>query len=127
MPHHLYLLEDGRGWQIDATGVATATNESAGAVYWLDTEKTFLYFSPMGKIYEGDGWIIKVQGAEHPPVHVHLLHPDGKAIIKLDSTVVNSGVPVKVVHEARCWVAENSELILLEWRKMGNPEKRGEV
>jgi hypothetical protein len=54
----------------------------------------------MGKIFTGDGWIIKVQGAEHPPVHVHLLHPNGKAVLFLDGTLINNGVPAKVVAEA---------------------------
>jgi hypothetical protein len=31
----------------------------------------------MGKIYSGNGWIVKVQGDEHPPVHAHVLHPNG--------------------------------------------------
>jgi hypothetical protein len=35
----------------------------------------------MGKIYFTNGWLIRVQGNEHPPVHVHVLHPNGKALI----------------------------------------------
>ena len=54
----------------------------------------------MGKILTGNGWILKVQWAEHPPVHVHLLHPDGKAVLFLDGTALNSGVPSRVVAEA---------------------------
>ncbi len=30
--------------------------------------KWLLYYPGMGKIYTGDGWIIKVQGNEHQPV-----------------------------------------------------------
>ena len=56
-------------------------------------EKLFLYNSVMGKIYSGDGWLIKVQGDEHPPVHAHVLHPDGKASVSVDGIVKNSGVP----------------------------------
>lgn len=41
----------------------------------------FPWYSRMGKVYAGDGWIIKVQGDEHPPVHIYLLHPDGKAAL----------------------------------------------
>ena len=46
----------------------------------------------MGKIYTENGWLIRVQGNEHPPVHVHVLHPDGKALITLDGDIKNSGV-----------------------------------
>jgi len=78
----------------------------------------------MGMIFTGDGWIIKVQGAEHPPPHVHLLHPNGKAVIFLDGTLINNGVPAKAVAEAVVWVTENAALIVQEWQNMGNPEKR---
>jgi hypothetical protein len=78
----------------------------------------------MGKIYTGNGWIIKVQGAEHPPVHVQVLHPAGKAVLFLDGTVINSGVPARVVVDASTWVADHISLIVQEWLNMGNPEKR---
>lgn len=78
----------------------------------------------MGKIYTGNGWTLKVQGAEHPPVHVHLLHPDGKAVLFLDGTAINSGVPSRIVAEAAAWIANNSSLVMAAWRTMGNPEKR---
>lgn len=78
----------------------------------------------MGKIYTGNGWIIKVQGAEHPPVHVHVLHPDGKAVLFLDGTVINNGVPPRMLADATAWVAVNATTIMQEWQAMGNPEKR---
>ncbi len=78
----------------------------------------------MGKIYTGNGWILKVQGAEHPPMHVHLLHPNGKAVLFLDGSVVNTGVPSRIVAEALLWIAKNSTMVEAEWATMGNPEKR---
>lgn len=78
----------------------------------------------MGKLFTGNGWIIKVQGAEHAPVHVHVLHPNGKAVLFLNGTLVNSGVPARVIADASAWVAENTALIVQEWQNMGNPEKR---
>lgn len=78
----------------------------------------------MGKIYAGNGWIIKVQGAEHPPVHVHVLHPNGKAVLFLDGMVINSGVPARILADAAVWVAANAALVVQEWQAMGNPEKR---
>lgn len=87
-------------------------------------EKYFLYHVCIGKIFTGNGWIIKVQGAEHPPVHVHLLHPNGKAVMFLDGKVANSGVPVRVIAEAQVWIVQNVALVMSEWAAMGNPEKR---
>jgi hypothetical protein len=70
------------------------------------------------------GGYLKVQGAEHPPMHVHLLHPDGKAVLFLDGTAINSGVPSRIVTEAAAWIAANSTIVLAAWLAMGNPEKR---
>lgn len=78
----------------------------------------------MGKVYTGDGWIIKVQGDEHQPVHVHLLHPDGKATIALDGAVQNSGVPDRIIVIASVWVVQNLAIVEAEWAKMNNPKKR---
>jgi hypothetical protein len=33
------------------------------------------------------------QASEHPPVHAHVLHPDGKALVYLSGKTLNSGVP----------------------------------
>lgn len=78
----------------------------------------------MGKIHDGNGWIIKVHGDEHPPVHVHVLHPDGKASIALDGTVQNAGVPTAVIARARAWVSAHPEQIAAEWARMSNPRRR---
>ena len=78
----------------------------------------------MGKIYSDDGWIIKVHGDEHPPVHAYVLHSDGKATISVEGEVVNSGVPAKVVSIAKAWILENRDVLTTEWQKMNNPRKR---
>lgn len=78
----------------------------------------------MGKIFAGDGWIIKVQGDEHPPVHAHVLHANGKASIALDGSVKNSGVPAKVIAAATTWIIENADAVESEWKQMNNPRKR---
>lgn len=78
----------------------------------------------MGKIFAGDGWIIKVQGDEHPPVHAHVLNADGKASIALDGSVKNSGVPAKVIAAATTWIIENADAVESEWKQMNNPRKR---
>jgi hypothetical protein len=78
----------------------------------------------MGKIFTSDGWIIKVQGDDHPPIHAHVLHADGKASIALDGAVKNSGVPAKVIAAATDWIAKNAAAVESEWMKMNNPRKR---
>jgi hypothetical protein len=78
----------------------------------------------MGKLYEQGNWLIKVYGGEHPPVHVHVLHPDGRAVIGLDGGVRNVRVPASVIVAATAWVAANADAIRAEWRLMNNPRAR---
>lgn len=78
----------------------------------------------MGKLHTGDGWLIKVQGDEHPLVHVHVIHTDGKATVALDGSFNNSGVPAKVLIEARRWVENHQDDIRTEWARMNNPRAR---
>lgn len=78
----------------------------------------------MGKLYSDTNWFIRVQGREHPPVHVHVVHPDGKAVIHLDGTDINSGVPASVLKLAKEWVQANEEAICAEWARMDNPATR---
>jgi len=78
----------------------------------------------MGKIYSASNWLIKVQGNEHPPVHVHVLHPDGRASISINGTILNRGVPTNVIRQALEWVLTNTEVILTEWARMNNPPDR---
>jgi len=85
-------------------------------------EKIFLHImGDMGKLYSASNWLIKVQGNEHPPVHVHVLHPDGRAAVGLDGAVINSGVPAKVIADAVAWVLANPDVIRTEWQRMNNP------
>ncbi|MDR2186463.1 MAG: DUF4160 domain-containing protein [Azonexus sp.] len=78
----------------------------------------------MGKIHSAANWLIRVQGHEHPPVHVHILHPDGKAVIYLDGADINSGVPAAILKLAKEWVLANEESIRAEWARMNNPVAR---
>ncbi|OQW89167.1 MAG: hypothetical protein BWK72_04210 [Rhodoferax ferrireducens] len=78
----------------------------------------------MGKIYSGDGWIIKVHCDDHPPIHAHVMHADGKASVAIDGSVINSGVPAKVMAEATRWILDNPAVVEAEWTKMNDPRKR---
>jgi hypothetical protein len=80
----------------------------------------------MGKLYDQGNWLICVQGNEHPPVHVHVLHPDGRAVMGLDGSVLNRGVPAPVIAAAAAWVAANIEAIRAEWERMNNPPIRSQ-
>ena len=71
---------------------------------------------------EIDGSILP--GADDPPVHVHVIHPDGKATIQLDGATTNSGVPGAVLVQAKAWVALNAAAIRAEWDRMNNPSTR---
>ena len=81
----------------------------------------------MGKLHEQGNWLIRVHGNEHPPVHVHVLHPDGRAIIDVDGNVLNQGVPAQVIAAAAVWVAANVDAIRAEWARVGNPPVRSQA
>jgi len=78
----------------------------------------------VGKLYSGEGWIIVVRGNEHPPVHAHVLHPDGKAAVYLSSKVVNAGVPAKTLRAAQIWIEANARHVRRECATMNNPRRR---
>jgi hypothetical protein len=54
----------------------------------------------MGKMHAQSNWLIRVQGNEHPLVHVHVIHPDSRSIVYLDGALINSGVPADVMKAA---------------------------
>ena len=95
--------------------------------YYRDNQKSLnreiisLQSPTWGKIYTENGWLIRVQGNEHPPIHVHVLHSNGKALITLDGNVKNSGVPAKVIKQAVEWIASNQDIIQSDWQRMNNP------
>jgi hypothetical protein len=76
----------------------------------------------MGRLHSAGNWLIRVQGNEHPPVHV--IHPDGKAVVHLDGTVLNRGVPTAVIAQAVAWVTGHAAAIRAEWDRMNNPPTR---
>ncbi len=78
----------------------------------------------MGKLHSAANWFIRVQGNEHPPIHVHVVHPDGKAVVYLDGADINSGVPEMAMKQAKEWVQANQETIRAEWARMNNPPAR---
>lgn len=86
--------------------------------------KQFPYLERLGKVHNGNGWIVKVQANERPPVHAHVLHPDGKATVTLDGVVVNTGVPRAALAAARAWVVAHAEIVEAEWLLMNNPRRR---
>ncbi len=69
----------------------------------------------MGTIYKTGKYTIRVNGFEHPPIHAHVLHTDGKAMVYLNGTVKNSGVPAAVMAEARDWITANTQTVITEW------------
>ena len=81
----------------------------------------------MGKLHARGNWFLKVLGNEHPPVHVHVIHPDGKAQVFLDGrVVVGKRVPDAVIGHAVAWVAAHQAEIRAEWERMDNPQDRGQ-
>ena len=69
----------------------------------------------MGTVYKTGKFTIRVNGFEHPPVHAHVTHTNGKAIVYLNGTVLNSGVPVAVMTAAKNWISANNQAVITEW------------
>ncbi|MCL2297073.1 MAG: DUF4160 domain-containing protein [Proteobacteria bacterium] len=103
---------------------AARTPTYVSYVYRLTWGNNFSTIWFMGKLHAQQNWLIRVQGNEHPPVHVHVLHPDGRALIDLGGNVLNAGVPDAVIAAAAQWVAANAAAICAEWARMNNPPAR---
>ena len=82
----------------------------------------------MAKIHAESNWSIKVLQWEHPPVHVHVDHPDGMAVVFLDGSTMNARrrVPTAVIKAAVAWIVDHEAEIRAEWLRLDNPEDRGE-
>ncbi|MEI7537323.1 MAG: DUF4160 domain-containing protein [Comamonadaceae bacterium] len=76
----------------------------------------------MGTIYKTGKFTIRVNGFEHPPVHAHVTHTDGRAMVYLNGMVKNTGVPESVMNEAKNWIAANSQSVIDEWN-ICNPKE----
>ena len=71
----------------------------------------------MGTIHKTGLMTIRVNGNEHPPVHAHVTHTDGRAMIYLSGRIVNSGVPDSVIAQAKDWIDANRSAVTDEWNK----------
>lgn len=71
----------------------------------------------MGTLYKDGKMTIRVNGNEHPPVHAHITHTDGRAMVYLNGVVKNSGVPTPVLAAAKRWVASHRQDVIDEWNR----------
>ena len=71
----------------------------------------------MGALYKQQGITIRVNGNEHPPIHAHVLHADGKALVYLNGKTLNRGVPDVVLKVAQAWIAAHKLEIEAEWQR----------
>ena len=71
----------------------------------------------MGALYKQNGITIRVNGNEHPPVHAHVLHADGNALVYLSGKTLNRGVPADALKSAQAWIKEHAEEIKTEWQR----------
>ena len=69
----------------------------------------------MGTIYKTGKFTIRVNGYEHPPVHAHVTHTDGRAMVYLDGSVKNIGIPDAVMAQAQRWINANQQTVIDEW------------
>lgn len=69
----------------------------------------------MGTIYKSGKFTIRVNGYEHPPVHAHVTHTDGRAMVYLNGSVKNTGVPEAVMVQAQSWINAHQQMVIDEW------------
>jgi hypothetical protein len=69
----------------------------------------------MGTIYKSGKFIIRVNGFEHPPVHAHVTHTDGRAMVYLNGSIKNTGIPDAVMLQAQRWINANQQRVIDEW------------
>jgi hypothetical protein len=69
-----------------------------------------------------------VLNGEHAPVHAHVVHPDGVAVVFLDGSTLDAHrkVPASVRKAAAAWVVAHEAEVCAEWLRLDNPEDRGE-
>lgn len=65
----------------------------------------------MGALFKQHGITIRVNGNEHPPVHAHVLHADGNALVYLTGKTLNRGVPADALKLAQAWIKEHADEI----------------
>jgi hypothetical protein len=54
----------------------------------------------VGTIYKSGKFTIRINGYEHPPVHAHVTHTDGRAMVYLNGSVKNTGIRDAVMAQA---------------------------
>jgi hypothetical protein len=72
----------------------------------------------MGIVYKSGNWWIRVNGDEHPPVHCHVVHPDGEALLYVSGKTINRRVPEAVVSQAQSWLTEHADAVRIEWEHL---------
>lgn len=72
----------------------------------------------MGILFKNGNWWIRVNGDEHPPVHCHLVHPDGDALLFLSGKTLNRHVPADALAQAQAWISEHEDAIRSEWNRL---------
>ena len=73
----------------------------------------------MTRLHHNRNWKIEVLGREHGIPHFHLLWPDGRASIAIETLeVIIGNPPTNILSEARAWANENREQIRTEWDKL---------
>jgi hypothetical protein len=69
----------------------------------------------MGTIYKSGNFTIRVNGFAHPPVHAHVTHTDGRAMVYLNGSIKNTGIPDTVMLQAQRWINANQQTVIDEW------------
>lgn len=73
----------------------------------------------MVTLARGPNWKIAVYAREHGIPHFHVVGPDFRASVGIESLELIIGtVPASVLREARQWTSANRALLLATWQEL---------
>jgi hypothetical protein len=69
---------------------------------------------------------IEMYPRDHPPPHFHVVRPEGRAAVAIETLEVLQGdLPMRLLREALIWAQDNRDLLRREWLALRPPEGRG--
>ena len=62
---------------------------------------------------------IEMYAEDHPPPPVHVIHPDGKALVAIaDATIIAGRLPRHMMRDARAWITANRDRLRQRWDEL---------
>jgi hypothetical protein len=70
----------------------------------------------MPTLWDFGSFQIRMYFKDHNPPHVHVVSPDETALVRIaDGVVIRGELDAAMLRQARMWVAENRDELLVRW------------